>query len=529
MTPPSFTPRPQLRPALHLAAAFALAKLLLHFALTLYTTHIGYSYFRDEFYFLLCGRHLAPGYVDQGPIVALMARTGEILFGDSVFAIRILPALAGAIAVGLTGILTWALGGHRAAQALAMLTLLLTPVYLGTAGTLCIPCLEPMFWIATTLCIVLLQRGGPPRILWPTIGLLAGIGLLAKPSMLFFLAALLLALALTPQRRLLLTPWILVGTAITLTLIAPFLLWEAGNHWPTWEFLRNGQIHHKTVLLGPVAFLAAQISQLNPVFTLLWIPGLIAALRAKSLPDTRWLGLTYLLFLALMFILHAKDYYLAPIYPMLYAAGALAWQTRLTTRRPAAVHRVAGFPILTSVFLLAGLILLPLASPILQPQTFASYTKTLHLAPSEPETYKASILPQFFADRFGWDQLTDIVTTYTRTLSPAERAQTCIFAGNYGEAGSLEFLGRKADPDLPPVISPHNNYWLWGTRGCDAHTLIAVVPDKPEDLAQRWSSVTLLGRMINPLAMSFEHKNIYLLSNPKTDHPINWDEEKNFE
>ncbi len=529
MTSSSITAPPQLRPALYLAAAFALAKLLLHFALTLYTTHIGYSYFRDEFYFLACGRHLAWGYVDQGPIVALMARSGELLFGDSLFAIRVLPAAAGAIAVALTGILTWALGGYRGAQSLAMLTLLFTPVYLGTAGTLCIPCLEPMFWIATTLCIVLLQRGGSPRILWPSIGLLAGVGLLAKPSMLFFLAALLLALALTPQRRLLFTPWLLVGTLITLTLVTPFLLWEAGNNWPTWEFLRNGQKVGKTVILGPLAFLAAQISQLNPVFSLLWIPGLIASLRAKSFPTVRWIGLTYLLFLTLMFLLHAKDYYLAPIYPLLYAAGALAWQDRLTTRRPSALHRIAAFPVLETVFLLAGLLLLPLASPVLRPITFARYTQALHLVPSEPETYKASILPQFFADRFGWDQLSQIVVTGYRNLSPADRRHVCIDAGNYGEAGSLEFLGRQADPTLPPVISGHNNYWLWGMHGCDGHTLIAVVHDKPEDLAQRWNSVTILGTMTDPLAMSFEHKNIYLLQNPKIAHPINWPEEKDYE
>lgn len=518
---------PQLRPALRLAAAFALAKLSLHFILTLYTAGIGYGYFRDEFYFLICGRHLAWGYVDQGPVVALMARTGEILFGDSLFAIRILPALAGAIAVALTGLLTWALSGHRGAQALAMFTLLLTPVYLGTAGTLCIPCLEPMFWIGTTLCIVLLQRGGPPRVLWPAIGLLAGVGLLAKPSMLFFLAALLLALMFTPQRRLLLTPWFAVGAAIALAMVAPFLLWEARNHWPTWEFLRNGQIHHKTVILGPVAFLAAQIFQLNPVYALLWFPGLVACLRAKSLPNTRWIGMTYLFFLVLMFALHAKDYYLAPIYPMLYAAGAVAWQIHGSRRRDR-VHRLHAFPVLESAFLLAGIIALPLASPVLRPYTWARYTHTLHLAPSEPETYKASILPQFFADRFGWNQLSEIVVTGYGNLSPADREHLCVFAGNYGEAGSLEFLGRRADPTLPTVISGHNTYWLWGMRGCDGKTLIAVVHDKPEDLAQRWGSVTLLGTMTDPLAMSFEHKSVYLLRNPKVEHPLNWPEEKNY-
>ena len=520
--------RPGLRSALRLAALFALAKLLLHFLLTAWTTHIGYGYFRDEFYFLACGRHLAWGYVDQGPIVALMARSGQILFCTSVFALRVLPAAAGALAVGLTGLLTWALGGRRAAQALAMLALLLTPVYLGTAGTLCIPSLEPMFWTATILCVLLLQRGGNALILWLTIGLLAGLGLLTKPSMLFFLVALLAGLSFTPQRRLLLTPWLLAATVLTLALVAPFLLWEARHQWPTWEFLRNGQIGHKTVILGPLGFLAAQLLQLNPVNALLWIPGLVACLRARTLQGFRWIGLTYLLFLALMFVLHAKDYYLAPVYPMLYAAGALAWQARLARTRPASVDRLLGFPVLTAVLVVTGLILLPLASPVLRPYTWARYTQTLHLKPSEPEKFKASILPQFFADRFGWNQLTNIVVTGVRALPSEDRQHLCIFASNYGEAGALEFLGRRADPDLPTVISGHNNYWLWGMRGCDGHNLIAVVHDKPEDLAKRWNSVKVLGVTDDPLAMSFEHKNVYLLAQPKVEHPLNWSEEKNF-
>ncbi len=520
--------RAELRAALQLAAAFAVAKLLLQCALTLWTTHLGYGYFRDEFYFLLCGRHLAAGYVDQGPTIALVARVGEVLFGDSVFAIRIFPAMAGAIAVGLTGLITCALGGQRAAQALAMFALLLTPVYIGTAGTLCIPCLEPMFWMGTVLCVILLQRKGNARFLWLTIGFLAGVGLLTKPSMLFFLVALLAGLLLTPERRLLRSPWLAIATLLTVALVLPFLLWEVRNGWPTWEFLRNGQIEHKTVVLGPLAFLWAQIAQLNPVNALLWVPGLIACLRSRSLAGFRWLGFTYVLFLALMFGLHAKDYYLAPIYPMLFAAGAVAWQARLADRRPAAMHRLLGFPILTSVLALTGLLLLPLASPVLRPYAWARYTQTLHLVPSEPETFKASILPQFFADRFGWDQLTRIVTAGYRQLPPADREQVCVFASNYGEAASIEFLGKQLEPSLPPVLSGHNTYWLWGMRGCRGDELIAVVSDSPADLARRWSSVTVLGTMSDPLAMSFEHKHVYLLRYPKTPHPLSWSAEKNY-
>ncbi len=516
---------PHLKGALQLAATFAALRLVLQFALTLYTSHIGYSYFRDEFYFIACGRHLAWGYVDQGPVVALMARCGELLFGESVFALRIFPAIAGAAAVGLTGLLTWALGGQRAAQVLAMLALLLCPVYLATAGTLCIPSLEPMFWMTTVLCFLLLQQGGSPRIFWPAIGALAGIGLLTKPSMLFFLVALLAALLLTPQRRLLHTPWFAAACALTLVLVAPFLLWEAHNHWPTWEFLRNDQIEHKTVILGPVAFVWAQILQLNPVTALLWVPGLVGCFTVAALRSYRWIGLTFLLFLALMFALHAKDYYLAPVYPMLFAAGAVELQTRRWRTEPKR-QRFLGAPILESALVLTGIVVLPMCSPVLRPYPWARYTHALHLVANESETYKASILPQFFADRFGWTELTDIVVNGYRGLSPADQGRVCIFATNYGEAGALDFLGRRAEPHLPPVLSGHNTYWIWGQHGCTGDLIIAVVHDTPAELHKKYDDVTLLGTMSNPLGMSFEHPHIYLLRHRRPDAPVDWNHEK---
>src|SRR6202044_201901 len=125
------SPDSSLLAALRLALLFAAIKLLLQFALTLWTQHIGYSYFRDEFYYLACGHHLAWGFVDHGPIVALQARLGELLFGDSVFGIRVLSAVAGALTIFLTGILAWAMNGARPAQSLAMFAMLLVPQYIG--------------------------------------------------------------------------------------------------------------------------------------------------------------------------------------------------------------------------------------------------------------------------------------------------------------------------------------------------------------------------------------------------------------
>src|SRR5580700_7922163 len=216
------SPDSSLLAALRLALLFAAIKLVLQFALTLWSQHIGYSYFRDEFYYIACGRHLAWGFVDHGPIVALQARLGELLFGDSLFAIRILSALAGAATVFLTGLLAWTLGGLR----------------------------------------------------------------------------------LTQQRRILFTRWAAVGIALIIVIALPYVLWQIHNHWPTLEFFHNGKVGNKNVILGPMGFFLAQLSQMHPVNALVWITGLISLLRARSIPHGRWIGLTFLIFYMLMFVLH---------------------------------------------------------------------------------------------------------------------------------------------------------------------------------------------------------------------------------
>ncbi|HTY83930.1 MAG TPA: glycosyltransferase family 39 protein, partial [Silvibacterium sp.] len=321
-----------LRAAFRLALLFAAIKLVLQFALTLWTQHIGYSYFRDEFYYIACGHHLAWGFVDHGPIVALQARLGELLFGDSLFAIRILSALAGAATVFLTGLLAWALGGLRPAQALAMIGVLVAPIYIAMDGFLSMNSFEPVFWMLCALALIRLIDGAPQPFWWTIFGLSAGIGLLNKPSMLFFLIAAGVGLLLTPQRRILFTRWAALGIALIIVIALPYVLWQIHNHWPTLEFFHNGKIGNKNVILGPMGFFLAQLGQMHPANALLWFTGLISLLRARSIHRGRWIGLTFLIFYVLMFVLHAKDYYLAPIYPVLFAAGAIAWERRFATR-----------------------------------------------------------------------------------------------------------------------------------------------------------------------------------------------------
>jgi hypothetical protein len=517
-----------LRDALRVAVIFAAVKLALQFAMTLWTQHLGYGYFRDEFYYIACGRHLAWGYVDHGPIVALQARLGELLFGDSVFAIRILSAAAGAAMVFLAGVIAWALGGRRPAQALAMFGLILCPQFIGGDGYLSMNSFEPVFWMTCILALVLMLRGYSQRLWWVVFGVAAGVGLLNKPSMAFFLVAVALGLLLTRERWVLFSRWAALGIVLLVAIALPNVLWQMHHQWPTLEFLHNGQARHKNIVLGPVKFFLAQFATMQPVNALLWITGIVSLLRAKSIRDGRWLGIAYILFFAIMFALHAKDYYLAGIYPALFAAGAIAWERRFGASRGVLRDRTLAFPIFESVLLITTILILPMASPVLRPATWVRYTKALHLRGDKMETAETGPLPQFYADRFGWDQLTtDVVSTY-RSLSPEDQRQVCIVANNYGEAGALDLLGKKMEPSLPAAVASQNSYWIWGMHGCTWQVVIFISDATPAELADRYESVQLIAHLDNPYAMPFEHKNVYLLRRRKPAMKVIWEDWKDY-
>ncbi|MGC2249731.1 MAG: glycosyltransferase family 39 protein, partial [Acidobacteriaceae bacterium] len=253
------------KPAVQLALAFAAIKFAIEFIGNLLAQHFGYGIFRDEMYYIVCGRHLAWGYVDQAPMVALQAHVAEMLFGFRHLALfRSFSGLAGAAKVFLTGILAWQLGGRRIAQVMAMVAVLIAPVYLGIDSFLSMNSFEPVFWMGCMVVALLMVAGNSPK-WWLTFGVLGGMGLLNKPSMAFFLVALLIGLLLTPQRRILWSRWTLAAVALIVVIALPYLLWQIHHQWPTLVWLNNVNHSHKNVKLGPLAFVGAQIMMLNPI------------------------------------------------------------------------------------------------------------------------------------------------------------------------------------------------------------------------------------------------------------------------
>jgi hypothetical protein len=436
-------------------------------ALTHLLTAKGYGYFRDELYYLACGEHLGFGYVDHPPLIGAIAAAVRSLLGESLPAIRLLPTLAAGATVGLAGAIARELGGGRYAQILAGLATLLAPAYLGIFGILSMNAFDLLFWAAGWWLLARLLRTGDQR-LWLAFGALAGVALENKISVLFLGFGIVTGLVLDRRWEIVRGRWLWIGGAIAGLLFLPHLAWQASNGWPTLEFMENAR-RLKMMPLSPAAFLGSQVLLAGPAALPVWIGGLVFLLLAGRGRPYRALGSACLAILVLMIGTHAKPYYLAPAYTLLFAAGGVAVETW-------AAHGAAVRAAVMGLVVLGGLVTAPLAKPLLPLETYVRYAARLGIAPASDERHRLGRLPQHFADMRGWPELAETVARVYRALPRPDQERACIFGQNYGQAGAIDLFGPRLG--LPKAISAHNSYYLWGPRDCTGEVVIVIDDDR---------------------------------------------------
>jgi hypothetical protein len=366
---------------------------------------------------------------------------------------------------------------------------------------------EPLLWMGCALIGIKIIKGANPK-LWLLFGCLAGIGLQNKHSMLFFGFAFFVGLLLTPGRRQLREPWIWLGGAIAFLIFLPNLVWEIHRHFPTIELLRNVQRSGRNVHLSWIGFLLQQGLLTNPLAAPLWLSGLWYYFRDREGKRFRVLGWTYSIILFCLLLLNGRVYYLAPAYPMLFAAGAVAFQ------KWAERHSWKWLkPAYVAVVLATGVLLAPMACfPMLTPEQYIAYTRATHLRTPRIETQRLGPLPQIYADQFGWKEMAGVVAQAYNRLSPEDKQRCAIFGQNYGQAGAIDFLGAKMG--LPNAISGHQNYFYWGPRGYTGECMI-VMGDTAETLSRYFDSVEKVGTVYHPYSMPYEHFDVFLCRRPK--------------
>ena len=458
------------------------ARVLLPPALVILLLHLAiagrYGWFRDELYYIDAGKHLAGGYVEYPPMVALLAAFQRAVFGPSLAALHVLPAVTGAVIVVVTGLMARELGGGRLAQGVAALAATVAPAFVGADALFTMDAFDELWWtLAAYVLLRILATRDPRRVvpsrkdrtaarsghLWLLFGLVAGLGLLTKLTMLAFGLAVTVGLLLTPARAELRTRPPYLAAALAFLFLLPYVAWQTGHDWATLTFWHN--YNHKQ---DTATFLIQVVLLMQPLALPLWGAGLWYLLRAPAGAPYRPLGWAFLALLALFLAGHAKSYFLVPAFPPLLAAGAVVLERR-ARRRP----HTRLVPGAIGALVLGGLALGPVVAPILPPRTLAAVMSS----PIQP-----------VADRFGWPQFVGTVAAVYRRLPPRERAETTILAGNYGEAGALDLLGPAYR--LPAVISPHNTYYFWGRGATLPSGAVVIATDfQRPDLTPLFASV----------------------------------------
>jgi hypothetical protein len=481
--PPSSTSQKDERlgvgPTVWIIAILCLLKLALHLFV-----NGRYGYFRDELAYLACSDHLDWGYVDQPPMIALTVRLTRIVLGDSLLALRLPAVLAGMTVIALALLIVRELRGRQFAMWLTGVCLMVGGIWLSLSYLMTMNIYEHVVWTGCSYCVVRYINTRNPRY-WLWFGILAGIGLESKYSTGVFALAIVVGLLLTRERKVFLDKWIWVGGAAAFLIFLPNLLWNIHYHWPFLQLIHNIRAEGRDVVLTPLQFVWQQSIIVLPISYPVCIGGAVWLFFSEHGKHFRVLGWTFVFILIFFMVTHGKHYYVAPIYPMLLAAGAVAIESCLGS--PAL--RKIGW-VYAGVIALIGAAFAPMTVPLLPVDDYLVYQARFPIKlPVTEHSHARAALPQTYADQFGWTEIVEATTHAWREIPPYEQKDCAIFAQDYGAAGAIDFLGKKYG--LPKVISGDRSYWIWGPRGFSGNCLV-VLDDRRERLEQLFERVELI-------------------------------------
>ncbi len=418
--------------------------------------------------------------------------------GTSLSAIRLIPALAGAATVFVAGRIAKEAGGRLFAQVLTAVAVIIGANYLFFGTLLTTNVFDQLFWaIALYLFVIILRRGEPKHWIW--LGVVLGLGLLNKHTMVFLGAGLGAGLLFTSERERLMDRWPWIAAAVAGVIFLPNIVWEVHHGWPTLEFLQRADINRMPTL-SPWLFFVGQAIGLHLLLVPVWLIGLWRALTAKDAPWMRPIGVAYVLLFLYFMLTRAKHYYLAPLYPPVIAFGAVTIERWVRGRR----FRWAPAVIIT-LLLVGGAVTAPLSLPVLEPAALIEYADRLQPG-TRTQAPGESAMPAAFQDMFGWEEMVAQVAAAYHALPHEDRAVAAVSANNYGQAAAIDFFGEEYG--LPKAVSTHNAYWYWGPRDYTGEVFMTVGV-RPQALSGAFESGEQVGTIVHPYVIWYE-----------TDQPI---------
>jgi 4-amino-4-deoxy-L-arabinose transferase-like glycosyltransferase len=470
---------------------------------------------RDEFLYFSMGNHLRLWHMDFPPAIAILGSLAQSLFGHTVAAARVFPAIEGTILIVLAGLFARELGGGRFAQGFAAFAVLAAPLFQRNSTLFQPVVLDQICWTLALLAIARIARARSESRdtarAWLLFGVAIGLGLLCKFSIFFLCASVLAAVLATSTRRELLTPWPWIAVLIMLVIGSPSIVGQITLHYPVvaqMQDLNATQLRNVSI----AEFLTAPFLYLGPVSVIVVIAGTVAMLVWPPLKPFAVVSLSCIFAFALLLYLHGKPYYIGPIYPALFAAGGVVLEHMSFPRHPrlAPASRWG----IVAVMTLLSIITLPLGVPILSVTASASYAARIGGgAALRTNRGLRDRLPQDYADMLGWRAEAAALQSVYRSLPPAEQRQAVIATGNYGEAGAAEFY--QSEFGLPPVVTSAGSFWFFGPGTLPGNVLIALGSDR-SDLEKGWTSVREVRHLIRPWSVSEERDvPIYVATEPR--------------
>jgi len=440
----------------------------------------GYGFFGDELYTIALSKHLAFGYVDLPPLVPVLVALSRALLGESLFAMHIVPALAGSATLVFVCLIAKEFGGKAFAVLLSAIGFIFVPLWLSLDSIFCYDSIDQLVLAGFLYTLVRFLRSGNKR-LWILLGLIAGVACMTKMTILFLGPGFLAALLVSKYRKDLLTPWPWLGAALCVVVVSPYLFWQIANHWPTLEYWNNyGTL--RVYQASIPQYLTNVLAYMNPFFLPLWIAGLYRIFRRLDGVDYSFLGVLFLVTLVLEFILHASTRMIGELFVPLIAAGAVFVEEKLD-----GIRWEIGLKTATTLYLLVtGVYILPSSLPILPLDRFQSFYgdtgKPLYQSVKEFNG-APSYYPLLLSGRIGWEKITQDVAGVYDKLPAQDRAMVGIYADFWMDASAIDLFGPQYG--LPHAVSGSLTYYLWGP-------------------GYSWDVMIIITTKTNPLAVFFD-------------------------